>query len=224
MQAKTTDGYDLVKGSYYYTENGQEVMLEEAAINLDGDVVFKVTPHYEGEAMSASGDGGYHHEITCPYIHEGEPILVNSIFKKEPVEKIGPEFKAVMDNVLDLAASIGGLERSLKELKITERALNASIKDLESEETALSERYSKSVAKYDELADKTLSATQNLSELEDSIGDGIHSDAQASVDKKELIELRKKSYKMDCLMSGGVDNWEWYDESLKAFSERYPEG
>lgn len=31
---------------------------------------------------------------------------------------------------------------------------------------------------------------------------------------KEWKELQRKVSKLECLEAGGVDNWEWYDESL----------
>lgn len=35
--------------------------------------------------------------------------------------------------------------------------------------------------------------------------------------KKEYWELRRSAFKLDCLEAGGVDNWDWYDESLKDY-------
>ncbi len=37
------------------------------------------------------------------------------------------------------------------------------------------------------------------------------------ISKKELDELRDAQAKLEALEAGGVDNWEWYDESLKAY-------
>lgn len=31
----------------------------------------------------------------------------------------------------------------------------------------------------------------------------------------ELESLRKDSFELQCLHAGGVDNWEWYSESLQ---------
>ena len=38
---------------------------------------------------------------------------------------------------------------------------------------------------------------------------------------KEILskETRKKLAKLEALERGGVDNWEWYDESLKSLVE-----
>lgn len=37
------------------------------------------------------------------------------------------------------------------------------------------------------------------------------------VSAKELKELKRAKAKLDALEAGGVDNWEWYGESLKEF-------
>ena len=35
------------------------------------------------------------------------------------------------------------------------------------------------------------------------------------VSKAELDSLRKDAFELQCLHDGGVDNWEWYSESLQ---------
>lgn len=37
--------------------------------------------------------------------------------------------------------------------------------------------------------------------------------------EKRLRELERAEAKLQALEAGGVDNWEWYDESLKEFRE-----
>ena len=41
------------------------------------------------------------------------------------------------------------------------------------------------------------------------------------VPKEELIELIEALCKLAALETGGVDNWEWYGESISAFLDRY---
>lgn len=41
------------------------------------------------------------------------------------------------------------------------------------------------------------------------------------ISKEELIELIKALYKLAALENGGVDNWEWYGESISDFLDRY---
>jgi len=38
-----------------------------------------------------------------------------------------------------------------------------------------------------------------------------------TINKKEYDALQKDSRKLAALEAGGVDNWEWYGESLKDF-------
>lgn len=39
------------------------------------------------------------------------------------------------------------------------------------------------------------------------------------IEEKDLIELLRCYYKYAALESGGVDNWEWYGDSLSQFIE-----
>ena len=40
---------------------------------------------------------------------------------------------------------------------------------------------------------------------------------KVTISKKELEELKDAQHKLSCLEAGGVDNWEWYSESLKGY-------
>ena len=64
--------------------------------------------------------------------------------------------------------------------------------------------------------------TAQISSAEDRLGELNQSGDMAIICKNELGELRKDQFKMRCLEAGGVDNWEWWDESLTDFRERYP--
>ena len=46
------------------------------------------------------------------------------------------------------------------------------------------------------------------------------------ISKLEYFNLLKCELKLSMLDNGGVDNWEWYDESLfgSSLEEKYPEG
>lgn len=44
-----------------------------------------------------------------------------------------------------------------------------------------------------------------------------------TITKTQYDELKKDSFKLKCLESGGVDNWEWYHESLKRYYKKYPD-
>lgn len=45
-----------------------------------------------------------------------------------------------------------------------------------------------------------------------------------TIKKTEYESLKRTQFQMQCLESGGVDNWEWYSESLQPFYKKfYPE-
>jgi hypothetical protein len=39
------------------------------------------------------------------------------------------------------------------------------------------------------------------------------------VDRRDYLYLQNRDNELNCLEAGGVDNWEWYDESLENFEE-----
>ena len=42
-----------------------------------------------------------------------------------------------------------------------------------------------------------------------------------NISKKRLEYLERAYTKLTCLENGGVDNWEWYGESLEEFRKIY---
>lgn len=42
-----------------------------------------------------------------------------------------------------------------------------------------------------------------------------------TITKKQYDRLLKRDFKLECLEAGGVDNWEWYSESLEDYIEKY---
>ena len=42
----------------------------------------------------------------------------------------------------------------------------------------------------------------------------------ALISKKELDYLKDRSYLLDCLEKGGVDNWEFYSEAIEDYRKR----
>lgn len=41
--------------------------------------------------------------------------------------------------------------------------------------------------------------------------------SEVKIDSKRLMELERNTRMLEALQQGGVDNWEWYGESLKEF-------
>ena len=117
---KTTDGYELEKNNVYYLSNGETVIFNEGATTPEGRKVFLVTPLFEGETMEASGDGGFHHERSMNYEHEGKETLVKNLFKSPPIAKLAEIYKSKL-------IDIEGLSLCLKLLTDKEQKLAREI-------------------------------------------------------------------------------------------------
>jgi len=218
---KSTDGKELQRYGYYYTRAGQCVTLHDWAEG-QSDFIFLVSRFYEGETMEARLYPSGHTEITSTYEHEGEVEPVSELFKDVPIFAVEEEYKKKAEEVLALCQSIGKLEVEIKNSEKRSRELNNIDKSLTAQvnnkESALSTLGSQIEAANETLNDKTA----QISSAEDRLGDLTQSGDAATVSKDELGELRKDQCKLRCLEAGGVDNWEWFDESLKDFRERYP--
>jgi len=218
---KTTDEKELVRNGYYYTRCGQQVTLDDWAMGQNGPV-FIVCRFYEGEAMEGCLYPSGHTEITMAYEHEGEVEPVNELFKDSPIFVVEERYKQKSDEVLSLCQSIGKLEceiknsdKQLQELVRKNKTITSVTVNAERVLAALQE--SIETAK-DELNEKK----SQISNAEDRLGDLNKSGDEATISKDELGELRKDQFKLRGLEAGGVDNWEWYDESLNDFRARYP--
>ena len=92
---------------------------------------------------------------------------------------------------------------SSKVLKLKAESLHAEIKALElSREAELKLR--------DTAKDGVKNLSDQYSKLLVQIGHG-----NTKISMHEYNELEKRDAKLKALEAGGVDNWEWYDESLK---------
>lgn len=220
---KTTDGHEIEKNNYYYLENGQEVILNDYATTPNGKDVFLVTPFYEGETMEVSGDGGYHHEISMNYEHEGPETLVYSVFKNAPLEKLDEKYKAKLMEIEALALTIGRMLSFAKEAKTKNVNLKQETEDLKVLFSNENEKLAIIHTDLAEVMDELSVRRQTLSELQDSISDLKSEDVSSMVSKTELQRLNKRDFMLTCLENGGVDNWEWWGESLKDYRKRYPE-
>lgn len=219
---KTTDGHELTRFGYYYSRLGEQLLLEDWAEGQQGPI-YLVSRFYEGEAMEAQLYPSGHTEITVPYEHTSEIVEpVKEIFKNKPIFLVDEEYKKEAEKVLELSRSIGFLRDVIDNLKKEERSLR-----LATESATKSFEINK--LKLDELLEKVEEAkesldeyTHKISDAEDRLGDLTATDNNVMVDREELGQLRKDSFKLTCLENGGVDNWEWYCDSLKDYYERYP--
>lgn len=48
-----------------------------------------------------------------------------------------------------------------------------------------------------------------------------HSASNVVITKVEYDKLKKSAHALRCLEAGGVDNWEWYSESLQPYYRKY---
>lgn len=53
-------------------------------------------------------------------------------------------------------------------------------------------------------------------QVPESVADSIKEKADAVI-----AQLEQEQFYIECLHVGGVDNWEWYGDSLAAYYERY---
>ena len=42
-----------------------------------------------------------------------------------------------------------------------------------------------------------------------------------TITKEEYESLQQQAHMLKCLINGGVDNWEWYSESLQPYYRKY---
>jgi hypothetical protein len=219
---KTNDGHELKKGHYYYLENGQCVILEEFATSPDGRDLFLVVPFYEGEVMDVSGDGGYHHEITVKYEHEGQSVLVESIFMTAPTEKLCSIYSTKLKEIEMLSLAIGEIRKTIQELKNTKAKTLIATKQATNDIASVNRTMDRILIERQKLEDQVNAARKQLSKYEDAIATLKSNETTTVISVAELQELRKRDFKLTCLENGGVDNWEWYDESLSEYFKRYP--
>jgi hypothetical protein len=221
----TVDGKAAIPGKYYYLENGEEVCLDNVVRDSNGVAFYLVTPFYEGEAMAVSGDGGFHREIACPYEFEAEQRLVKAIFSVAPVAKIDEQIKKRTDDLNALGLAYGKVldlkEKAQSELRRAEQL----VKEFIASNKKTCEEKELLASSLEELQEKVNEKRQELSVLEDSVSTStIDSEGYAGVETKELARLRARDFELQCLEAGGVDNWDWYSESLKEYCKRYPSG
>lgn len=221
---KTADDHEAEVNKYYYNSNGEQVFLNEVLINQNGDVRFLVVPIFEGEAMDARLYPGGHTEVMTPYTHEAMPVVIDAIYKDEPVPLLGEKITEAISRLTSIAEATGDLILREKELKVT----FSKMVGVEKEKSKQIDELDKQIETKNELLankmERLVEVKQKISELEDIACHGIIPGRDITISQDELVKLRKSFFKLECLDAGGVDNWEWYDESMEKYFERYPNG
>ena len=221
-----------------YLENGQEVILDEVLTNEKGKTKYLVTPIFCGEAFRVSGAGGYHHEISVEYEHEAPQIIVDKIFEEAPTEKIDKKILDKEKELKQINASIGALALVITELKAKELKLNSEIKSNEftiaQKEQLISLKNAEIENKENEIEELNNSLYEKkmkLKKIEEKVAYIAikavslkdEPDLEISLKDEDYEYLQKRDFKLKCLENGGVDNWEWYGESLTEYFEKYGE-
>jgi chromosome segregation ATPase len=223
---KTTDGYDIKIGGYYYLENGQCVILDTCATTEEDKPAFLVTPFYEGETMKVNGNGGTHNEITAEYEHEGEPTLVTAVFENAPMKKLDEQYKEGVNKIEALSLTAGILKMNINKMKADKMLFERETKDTTKVFEKVKEKVYKMKEELFDLEERRVKKKNKLSELEDSISDMGPANPDSEnvlLTRGELQRLNKRDFELHCLEEGGIDNWERYSESLNKFKERYPD-
>lgn len=218
---KTTDEHELKRHGYYYTRTGQVLVLHDWAEGQNGPV-FIVTRFYEGEAMDCELTPNGHREITAPYEVEGEKEPVSEIFKELPVFVVDAEYKKQAEKVTALTESLGFLQKAIRDHENKEKSLNLQVSKNEKEFIESQEKLNALLESVEQASDDLNEKKRQISEAQDRLGDLTTDDDSVTISKNELGELRKDQFNLQCLEAGGVDDWEWYGESMNKFRERYP--
>ncbi len=207
----------------YYLENGQEVNLDKILTDENGKTLYLVTPIFSGEAMRVSGGGGYHHEICVDYEHEAPQIVVNKVFEQAPTEKLEKRYAEILKNIEAMNLALGFAKKEhdnfvnqTNKLSTTQNQLELNIKSLNQTKDNLHE----SINKYVENRNNLIKVVEELKLTANSLKSD---ETTITIKKEDYASLQKRDFKLQCLENGGVDNWEWYGESLNAYNEKYEE-
>lgn len=119
-------------------------------------------------------------------------------FEFKPYKKLVDEIELMKSKKIDI-------ETDIKDLKSTLSSIELSIE--ESKQTLSDFQLRIQQAQHD-LMDV------EKQEQHQSIPDRV-SNSYIDISTKELLEFIEAKIKLEALESGGVDNWEWYSESLK---------
>jgi hypothetical protein len=204
-------------GKYYCLANGQEVILE-AIVVLGDKTKFFVIPFYGGYAMGCKLYPSGHTEIEVPYEVEGHPILVDNIFHDPLDPKIAEDRKKHDMELFRLKKEILNSQTNLQKAQEEEKEVKKEIADLLKDKEILLEETARIREERTQLEERAASLQKDLAEIEDGI-----SKLSGTERDERLAYLVKRDFELKCLENGGVDNWEWYGESLEDYRRRYGE-
>lgn len=147
-------------------------------------------------------------------------VDINTVYDKPMiVQQHEDSLQKIQDKKTQAVAEVNSLEMQMRDVKMQIKDHNKSLEGCTKKIEALDSDIHTRQEALTKINVNIGEARQRLSGLED----GAES-LEGSSDGKELAELRKMEFKMNCLENGGIDNWEWYGESLKEYYSRYPQG
>jgi len=202
-------------------DSGCCVILNEILINSKDKVRYLVTPYYEGDAMTCALYPSGHTEIEVPFEIEGEPIIVNELFNKEPLNKIGEKYKKLSEDITALSIANGNLCKENKKLEELNKTLNYEIKTKTDSKDKAEKEKVLALINLTDIKDKVRENRQRNNELEATFSELEQTERTTTINKDELLQLKKDSYLLQCLEAGGVDSWEWYDEARTEYDKQY---
>lgn len=149
---KTTDGHEAKNGSYYYTVDGQQVLLEDCVRLASGEYKYLVVYIYEGTGIDVKCYGGAPVEIGYPFEIEGNSTILNKMFEIAPSPKMSSEYTSGK-------CEAERLKEELEELKTENSTLVTEVERLQQQKFKLVEDISsmtsvKSILEDDSNAEK----------------------------------------------------------------------
>lgn len=215
---KTTDGYPVLEGHYYMLVDGSKVILEYVARGKDSKIFYVVTPIFEGEAIDISPTHG---EIHLPYEHQGDPVLVEKIFLKEPVKMLDEDYKNKYNKYEALQNSIMNLKKDITDQLSIKLEIQAEVSKVIDRLKHRENEWREKVQDLSDIRYQIEQAEKTLVKLQDQISDLKNGEEYTTVSKTELGRLRRSEFKLQCLENNGVDNWSFYEDALTDYRVRY---
>lgn len=198
---------EYTKNTEYFLLDGTVVVLDDYMVCSDGTFKFLVRPKFAGETIGISGEGGYHHEFNIEYEEYGSQTIVDKIFDSYRKTKFFTEKEELLKETI-------ALKKECQQLSKEKTLLTKDLEELKQ----LYIDFDNDKKLHTELIQKVTTLGKKLQELEKEIT--IKTEANSIIaDQKKIKYLLKRDEKLTLLENGGVDNWEWYEESLKEFED-----
>ena len=215
---------------WFYQNNPCKIVNEINDDFVEISINQKYGTEMELECMGcAVGDGDNKLECTCDEIEwvieqvQSEDHLLLTVARRmhlheNPVEHF---------DILKLQREVNEHREKLKKIKDLRSEWSESVKSLQKKEEILKASITSA---NDELSlikneiDSLSKRHENLKETHDkmkfAVARGAFNKFAKEITMSDYEDLQKRSDILSALEAGGVDNWEWYDESLEKMEKR----